>query len=150
MLTIRSAKLKDLNKITLLEETIFKENAFTKTLLKQLILRSFLFLKLEKGLIKKNLIGFIIILKDKRHRANLINFLIDSQYQRKGYGSYLLKNALRKLKKQSEKIKKIVLNVSIDNISAIQVYTKFGFQICERIKEYYHSGESAYLMELNL
>ncbi len=147
---ITAVKLKDLNKITKLEKKIFRKNAFSKKLLKKLILTSLLFLKLEIGVIKKKIIGFIIILKDKNNRANLINLLIDSKYHKNGFGTILLKTALTRLENKSMVFKKIILNVNVENLPAIRLYEKFNFKIIEKIEHYYYTGEDAYLMELNL
>jgi len=147
---ISTVKLKDLKNIAELEKKTFRKNAFSKKLLKKLILTNLLFLKLEIGVLKEKLIGFIIILKDKYNRANLINILIDSKYHRNGFGTLLLRNALNRLKKKSKRIKKIILNVNVKNLPAIRLYEKFNFKIIEKIEHYYYTGEDAYLMELNL
>jgi ribosomal-protein-alanine N-acetyltransferase len=147
---ISPVKLKDLNNIVKLEKKIFRKNAFSKKLLKKLILTNLVFLKLEIGGIKKDLIGFIIILKDKYNRANLINLLIDSKHHRNGFGTFLLKDGLIRLKRKSKRIKKIILNVNVENLPAIRLYEKFNFKIIERIEHYYYTDEDAYLMELDL
>ena len=149
MITIRRVKHKNLTEIMRLERNIFKENAFSKDLLEKLIRKSYLFLKLELGCIKKKIIGFAIVLKDMADRANLINILIRSNYHRKGYGSYLLRNIINRIEKNTQ-IKLVVLNVNINNLGAIHLYEQFGFEIIKKIDNYYHTGDDAYLMALNL
>ncbi|TXT66144.1 MAG: putative N-acetyltransferase [Promethearchaeota archaeon] len=146
---IRTVKTKDLGKLIRLEQDVFKDNAFSEELLQKLIERNFLFLKLESGFLSGTIIGFVIVLKDMRNRVNLINLLIDSDYQRKGYGKYLLAHTIHKVKKNRD-IKTMILNVNVNNIAAIHLYQKFNFKIIKKIHEYYHSGEDCYLMELNL
>ncbi len=139
---------KDLKQIVNLEQAVFKKNAFSKDLMKNLIKKKALFLKLEGGKRKKNLIGFIIVIRDKEDRANMINFLIKPEFQNKGYGSYLLQKTIDEIKK-IEGIKKLILNVQISNSAAINLYEKFKFKKNPEILDnYYQSGESAYLMEL--
>ena len=141
---------KDLKKILSLEQEIFKENAFSTNLIKKLINKNEIFMKLEIGKIKNELIGFIIIIKDRDERVNIINFLIKKDRQNKGYGSYLLKNAIEKIKELKE-IHKVILNVQENNSVAIRLYQKFNFRIKPKMLEkYYQSGENAYLMELNI
>lgn len=146
---IKDVSLRDLRSISNLEHKIFKENAFSIKLVEKLIQQNTLFLKLEDGKIMKKLIGFIVVIKDREDQANLINFLIHPQFQCKGYGSLLLQETIERIKRLKE-IKKIVLNVQINNSIAIKLYEKFNFQKNSKIIEsYYQSGEDAYLMELS-
>ncbi len=143
---IKDVSIKDLNKIYKLEQKVFKEDAFSKDLILKLIQKKNLFLKLEK----KILIGFTILVKDRKDRVNIINFLINPDYQNKGYGSFLLEKAIGKIKNLDKDIKKIILNVKVENSIAIKLYQKFGFQIVQRIEKYYQTKDTAYLMELNV
>ncbi|MHA1149292.1 MAG: GNAT family N-acetyltransferase [Promethearchaeota archaeon] len=146
---LTNVKLKDLKKIFKLELQIFKENAFSKQIIKEFIEKHYLFLKLEKGVIKKRLIGFIIVVKDRKDRANIVNFLINSKYHNKGFGSFILQETLVKI--QSDKsIKYIVLNVKVDNDNAIHLYGKFNFKKIQKIENYYQDSKSSYLMQLLL
>ncbi len=142
---IKNVRLKDLIEIHNLEQKVFKENAFSKDLIKKLIQRSTFFFKLERSGIKKFIIGFVIIVEDREDRVNIVNFLINPKYQNKGFGSWLLKYTIDKIK-GLKKITKIVLNVKIDNHIAIKLYEKFNFRIVEKFENYYQSKESAFLM----
>ena len=147
---IRKVKLRDLKKIMILETEIFKENAFTEKLMKGLIERNTFFLKLENSNNSNELIGFIIAIRDRIDRVNIINFLINPRYQNKGYGSFLLKYTLEQIRELRE-IKRVALNVQESNTRAIKLYEKFNFRKHpKKIENYYQSGESAYLMELNI
>ena len=144
---IKKVTLKDLTEISNLEHEVFKEDAFSKELIEKLIHQDNMFYKLEKTGIKKYLVGFIIIIKDRADRGNLINFVINPEYQNKGYGSLFLKYTIERIKKTEEDIKKIMLNVKTNNSIAIKLYEKFNFRKIKRIENYYQSKESAYLME---
>lgn len=147
---IKDVSIRDLRSISNLEHQIFKENAFSIKLVEKLIQQNTLFLKLEDGKIMKKLIGFIVVINDREDQANIINFLIHPQFQSKGYGSLLLQETIERIKKRLKEIKKIVLNVQINNSLAIKLYEKFNFQKNSKIIEnYYQSGEDAYLMELS-
>jgi ribosomal-protein-alanine N-acetyltransferase len=144
---ISRVSIKDLKHIMLLEQTVFEENAFSEDLMASLIETKSLFLKLEE---QHQIIGFIIAIRDKKERVNIINFLINPKCQKKGLGTYLLQNTIDKIEK-IKGIKKIILNVQISNKSAIKLYEKFNFKKDPIILEnYYQSGESAFLMELKL
>jgi ribosomal protein S18 acetylase RimI-like enzyme len=150
LIKIKKVSLKDLKQIINLEKHIFKKNAFSKDLLKNLIKNSTIFSKLEIGKDRKKLIGFIIAIRDKSERVNMINFLIKSKFQNKGYGSYFLQKTINEIKNMNG-VKKIVLNVQISNLTAINLYEKFNFKKNPNILEnYYQSGENAYLMELEI
>lgn len=150
---IENINSKDFKKVMDLEREIFKGNAFSNDLMDKFFQyskeeRNTLFLKLEKSTTKKELIGFIIIIKDRIDRVNIVNFLISPKFQNKGYGSFLLKKAIEKIKLMGE-IKSIVLNVQVNNTIAIRIYEKFNFTKYPNILEhYYQSGESSYMMEL--
>ncbi|MGV9173466.1 MAG: GNAT family N-acetyltransferase [Promethearchaeia archaeon] len=147
---IKKVQKKDLKALCQLEKKAFRENAFSEEIMEKLIQNHFLFLKLTKGIfIKKKIIGFIIVAKDRKDRANITNFLIAQRFQNQGYGSNLLKETIKRIRK-APNIKSIVLNVHIDNERAIRVYENFGFRIEKKIKEYYEDGKSAFLMRLNL
>ena len=147
---IEEVNHKDLEKIVSLERGMFNVNAFSTDLIRKLIEKNLCFLKLELGKIKKDLIGFIIVIKDREDRVNIINFLIKPEFQNRGYGSFLLKKTIGEIKKLKE-IQKITLNVQENNSIAIKLYEKFNFKKNPKILEnYYQSGENAYLMELNI
>ena len=145
---IEDVKIRDLKKIMILEREIFKKNAFSEKLMRKLILRNIFFLKLENNQIGNHIIGFIIVIKDQIDRVNIINFLIHTNFQCKGLGTVLLKNVINKIK-QLKEIRKVVLNVQESNLGAINLYKKFNFIMNPKIiKNYYQSGENAFLMEL--
>ena len=150
LMEIKEVSLKDLKHIVSLEQRIFKKNAFSKDLMQNLIEKKALFLKLEIGKVKKQLVGFIIAIRDEKERVNIINFLIKQKFRNKGFGSYLLQKTIEKIE-NIQGIKKIVLNVQVSNSAAIRMYEKFNFKRSPAIIEnYYQSGESAFLMELKL
>ena len=146
---IDNVSLEDLSEVNKLEQKVFKNDAFAKELIKKLIQNNTFFLKMKKSEFKKKIIGFIIIVKDRQDRVNIVNFLINPKYQNNGFGAILLKHALDKIK-ELEAIKKVVLNVKTNNEVAIKLYEKFNFKIDEEIEKYYRSKESAYFMELDI
>jgi ribosomal protein S18 acetylase RimI-like enzyme len=145
---IKKVTLQDLKKIVDLERKIFEENAFSKQTLKRLIEDNEFFLKIEIGKLKKVLAGFVIAIKDRKDRANIINFLINPKFQNHGIGTILLRKMIEEIRTIKD-IKKIVLNVNVNNHNAIKLYKKHHFKITKEIENYYNNGESSYLMELN-
>ncbi|MFW9770585.1 MAG: GNAT family N-acetyltransferase [Promethearchaeota archaeon] len=143
---INKVNLEDLEEIMRIENQIFKQDSFSRQMMKKLILRNSLFLKLIKRQKDPKIIGYITLIRSNRNTICIINFSIKKECQNKGHGSYLLQNTLELIKKFQD-IKKIILNVNIKNEIAIKVYKKFEFQIVKEIENYYSNHETAYLME---
>ncbi len=149
LMNINTASVKDLDEIFKLESNTFKRDAFSKNAILNLIINNTFFFKLLDDGNSNQIIGFIIIIQDRENRVNLINLLINKQYQNKGFGTHLLKYTLNKIKEMTN-IEVIVLNVNSKNKVAILLYQKFGFRIVQKIESYYRQKKSAYLMILNI
>ena len=149
LMNINTASVKDLDEIFKLESNTFKKDAFSKNSILNLIINNTFFFKLLDDGNSNEIVGFIIVIQDREDRVNLINLLINKQHQNKGYGSHLLKYTLNKIKEMNN-IEVIVLNVNSKNKVAILLYQKFGFQIVQKIEDYYQQKKSAYLMILNI
>jgi ribosomal-protein-alanine N-acetyltransferase len=92
----------------------------------------------------QKIIGFIIGVKINNILAKILMISISKNFQRKNIGSELLIYFLNILSK--EYIKYVELEVRIDNKKAINFYKKHGFEIKNKIKNFYQNGKSAYNM----
>ena len=92
---------------------------------------------------EKEIIGFVYFFHVK-DEIEIIKIGIIKSHQRKNYGSLLI-NEIKKLK-----IKKIFLEVSIQNINAINFYFKNGFQKIGVRKGYYAGKDSLRIDALRL
>ena len=146
---IDNVNFNDLDEIYNLESKSFKKDSFSKDLIYNLIQMNRYFFKLIADDLSNDIVGFVILIQDQEDRLNLINFLIRKGDRKRGYGCFLLKYTLKKVK-ALDKIKTIVLNVNSKNKAAISLYQKFNFRIVQRIENYYRDKQSAYLMILNL
>ena len=95
LIIIEKINSEDINKVMALEREVFKKISFSKAVMDRFFQysekdRNTLFLKLETKTQKKELIGFIIVIKDRIDRVNIVNFLINPKLQNKGYGSLML------------------------------------------------------------
>lgn len=144
---VENVIIEDLDEIYNLEKYTFNKDAFSKEILRSLIIRNTLFLKITDD--QKRIIGFAIALQDSIDSVNIINFLIDERFQGQGYGSVLLDFTLDKIKRIAH-IKRIILNVNTKNFTAQKLYRKFNFKITEKVENYYRHKENAYLMELEI
>jgi ribosomal-protein-alanine N-acetyltransferase len=73
------------------------------------------------------------------------NLAVSRQYQRKGYGSFMLSKLLAEFPDSNL----VYLEVRISNKVAIKLYYKFGFKELYRRKSYYRNGEDALILVKN-
>ena len=92
---------------------------------------------------EKKIVGFVSFFHVK-DEIEIIKICIIKSHQRKNYGSILI-NEIKKLK-----IKKIFLEVSIENVNAINFYLKNGFQKIGVRKGYYANDKSSRIDALRL
>ncbi len=96
----------------------------------------------------KRLIGFIIYSTDKTAKtANIVTLDIHPDFRRKGLASKLLNAAEGQLNKF--RTKTITLQVSVNNIPALNFYKDKGYEIHSLIDDYYPT-EDAYVMAKRL
>ena len=72
--------------------------------------------------------------------ADIIAIGTHRDWQRRGYGRFLLKHLIDVIEKRH--IEKTLLEVAVDNMAAIQLYQSFGFTEIGRRKNYYQRGET--------
>lgn len=80
--------------------------------------------------------------------AEITNFAILSQVQRKHFGTELFAHTLNFLKDQG--VKEVTLEVSSKNIPAQEFYKKFKFVSVSIRKNFYNMGEDGLILKLNL
>lgn len=77
--------------------------------------------------------------------AEMLNFSVDKDYQKRGIGSRLLSYMLDLF--ASKGAKSSILEVRDSNIRAISLYNKFGYTLIHKRKGYYSNGEDALVLE---
>ena len=139
MIDISLCKKKDFNTLIQIEKSIF-QNYSSKNELKTLEKHSsHVIWKIEE----KKILGFVSFFHVK-DEIEIIRICIIKSYQRKNYGSILI-NEIKKLK-----IKKIFLEVSVENINAINFYLKNGFKKIGVRKGYYSKNKRSRINALRL
>ena len=134
MVHISLCKKSDYKTLIQIEKSILKDPKSVKKLKSFEMNESHVIWKIEK--IK--IIGFVCFFH-VRDEIEIIKICIIKSHQRKNYGSILI-NEIKKLN-----IKKIFLEVSIENVSAINFYLKNGFQKIGVRKGYYANDKSSRL-----
>ena len=80
--------------------------------------------------------------------AEITNFAILPQVQRRYLGTELFTHTLNFLKEQG--VREITLEVSSKNIPALEFYKKFKFTCVNIRKKFYNRGEDAQVLKLSL
>lgn len=136
---IRKAKLSDIVRLkelaVLIDVDFEKKNDFNYLLKNELY-------DIYVYEIDNFVIGFVIILS-LYENSEIIDIVIDKNYQHKGYGNALLEHVLDNL---SENTKFINLEVRASNECAINLYKKNNFINSGVRKKYYTNGEDAIIM----
>ena len=77
-----------------------------------------------------------------KKRGTFARIAVDPDYQNKGIGTLLVKFILQELKNQGFDGVRIL--VGVDNVNAVKLYSKFGFENCGETERF---GHSHYLLE---
>jgi len=149
---IRTATLSDLPHVVDLEKRCFDEKiAYNPNQLKYLITRANSNCLIEEN--EEILRGFIVVLyKRGTGVAGIETLSVDPYHRGKGIAKRLLNFAEEDVSNRG--IKKLRLEVSMGNISALNLYYKSGFRVKSILKNYYineHYGtHDAYRMVKDL
>lgn len=140
-LTIRRARLQDLDQIAACENACF-EDPWSFAMLYEDICETAAALYLVAA-IGDEIIGYAgtHIVIDESHITNLC---IRPGYRRQGYGRTLLR-ALMDLS-QEEGAEAVTLEVRVSNRAALHLYLQMGFTIAGIRRNYYEGREDAYVM----
>ena len=136
----RGGDLFDLEQIYALEKRIFKNEAWTRAMLKieLLCINDSETLIIEEN---KLILGYFIYRKISSE-YHVLNIGVSPLRQKEGIGSILLIDFLNDI----ENISTVFLEVKKSNFPAINLYKKNGFKIYGERKNYYKDGSSALLM----
>jgi len=97
--------------------------------------------RIETGLPDFGLLGIT-------KRGHVISIAVLPQYQRKGMGEALMREAMVAMREY--KAKDCYLEVRASNFQAIRMYEKLGFETSRTVRSYYADGEDAAIMTRKL
>ena len=100
------------------------------------------------GLLIKNLVIGICVFQVVLDEAQINYFVVNKKFRKKGFGSYLMNNLIKKCEKLN--LKKLLLEVSQSNVTAERFYCRFDFSTVGIRKNYYKDGSHALLKEKKL
>jgi ribosomal-protein-alanine N-acetyltransferase len=139
---VRYGCISDLDSIEEIERLSFGSKSYPRSLLLHL-LRDGQTLIVEYddrivGYVSYTHLGFI---------ARIISIAVHPNYRRMGLGESLLREAIEDMKRLG--VRKVLLEVKVDNKAAINLYSKVGFKVNSILKGYYN-GEDGYLMCMDI
>ncbi len=141
---MRFVKEKDLGSVFKIEKLCFGSEAYSPSLFSYFLTTGFVFLVAEfKGLI----IGYCVA-EVRNSEGLIISIAVHPKYRGMGAGSALLSKVLSLL--DSKRVEKVFLQVKKENKAAVNLYSKFGFEVLKVLKNYYMDGSDAYFMQLLL
>ena len=97
------------------------------------------------GLLLSNILIGICVFHVVLDEAQINFFVVNQKYREKGYGSYLMSYLIKECEELS--LKKLILEVSQNNLIAERFYNKFDFSTVGIRKSYYKDGSDALLKE---
>ena len=100
------------------------------------------------GLSITNLVIGMCVFQVVLDEAQVNFFVINHQFRKKGFGSYLMTYLIKKCEKLN--LKKLFLEVSQSNVTAERFYSHFDFFTVGIRKNYYKDGSHALLKEKKL
>lgn len=140
---IREASVADVKDLVSLEEGLFdKENFALSRRSFQYHIRNNLLLTAYS---KDQLIGYALILLRKKS-AKLYSIGVHEMQRGQGIGIKLMNTVCECV--QSQGYKSMLLEVRVDNTTAITLYEKMGAIKLKQISSFYGDGSDAYLMEV--
>jgi ribosomal-protein-alanine N-acetyltransferase len=77
-------------------------------------------------------------------RAELNYIYIVDQYKKQGFATKLMENMFNDLKDND--VLSITLEVNVNNLGALKLYEKCGFNVVSKREKYYKNGDDGYLM----
>ena len=97
------------------------------------------------GILITNLVVGICVFQVILDEAQINYFVVDQKFRKRGFGSYLMSDLIKRCEKLN--IKKLFLEVSHSNATAQKFYSRFDFATVGIRKNYYKDGSDALLKE---
>ena len=97
------------------------------------------------GLLISNLLIGICVIQVVLDEAQINYFVVHKKFRNRGFGSNLMKYLIEQCEKLN--LKKLLLEVSRNNITAERLYKRFDFSTVGIRKKYYKDGSDAVLKE---
>jgi ribosomal-protein-alanine N-acetyltransferase len=141
---IEDASIRDLDRLYEIEFECFLEEAFSKAQIAQL-LKDYNSISLAAR-VGGDIVGFVIstVYADRKAlHAHVLTIEVLPAYRRGRVGKALLDEVENIFRQKG--VKSLTLEVREDNVAAIGLYNKLGYEVVGRLKNYYGSAHGIYL-----
>lgn len=137
---IRKANLDDVEAIVSLDQEVLQTNWHETLYAESIVLKDTQSLVLDH---EGRLIGYLIY-RNIGGDFEIIQLALNKAYQRQGLASMMIDYMIQDA--QSSNIEFIYLEVEMDNLPALNLYKKYGFEAIHQRKNYYGQGQDAIVM----
>jgi ribosomal-protein-alanine N-acetyltransferase len=146
-ITIEDASIRHLDRLNEIEKECFKEEAFTKSQIAQLLAdyNSIGLVAREAGVIVGFIIGMIHV-GGNASSGHILTIDVSPSHRGKGTGELLLREIERILRQK--RVKTVSLEVREDNAVALSLYRKLGYHEAGMLKNYYGKTHGVYLKKV--
>ena len=94
------------------------------------------------------MVGFAFVMINRNGAAHLTTIGVAPEHRRRGLAALLLEHLEGAL--IAKQIQTIVLEVRVGNADAQELYRRAGYNVVQRISNYYNNGEDCFLMMKSL
>jgi len=146
-ITIDDASTQNLDRLYEIERECFESEAFTKQQIAHLLTDYNSISLIAK--VDDKIVGFIIAMMYIEREAlvgHILTIDVSPPQRRKGIGLRLLQEVERMFKEKGVKL--CYLEVREDNIVALELYQKLGYEQIGRLKRYYGNANGIYLRKV--
>jgi len=144
---IEDALVRHVNRLCEIETECFRDDAFTKEQILQL-LKEYNCVNLVarvNGIIAGFVMG-MMYLDRKAVYAHILTIDVSPAYRRKGIGRMLLQEIERIFKEKG--VKACLLEVREDNVAAISLYRRLGYEKIGKLENYYGNAHGIYFKKV--
>ena len=144
MITIETLKKEHISKVVEIEEKLLEETLGNEMLQAELHNKyAHFYVALDNDIVVGYIGAWII-----EGTTDMINFVVDSNYQHQGIGQLLMQEIINQSVKENSK--EILLEVREKNNQAINFYLLQGFKQIAVRKEYYKNKDNALILRKEL
>ena len=143
-LVIEDASIRDLDRLYEIESECFLEEAFSKAQIAQL-LKDYNSISLVAR-VAEDIVGFLIstVYADRKAlHGHVLTIEVLPTHRRSGVGKALLDEVENIFRQKG--VKSLTLEVREDNVAAIGLYRRLGYEVVGQLKNYYGSAHGIYL-----
>jgi len=143
-LVIEDASIRDLDRLYEIESECFLEEAFSKAQIAQL-LKDYNSISLVARVVE-DIVGFLIstVYADRKAlHGHVLTIEVLPTHRRSGVGKALLDEVENIFRQKG--VKSLTLEVREDNVAAIGLYRRLGYEVVGQLKNYYGSAHGIYL-----